>query len=191
MSNVINLFTREVIDVVESPIINNHEAPVAVSEILNKTDKAWLTFIEDCSNGFKVWDDAKQRSFRMRLNGSSKILQRVKQALMDALISKMPINGYSIDQKLDKKGFEYLWRMNFKKNGSPRKNAWGYFEQRVLKQFSHFTFVGLHNLSSNSYTQYVPVYRCYATDGSWFEYTGVTFKMSEVLNVCNRADDVS
>lgn len=152
-----------------------------VLNIKNKADNNWVEFIKDCSKDLKVWSNSTQRSFRARLNGCSKSVN--KQTLKDWFYALMPKDGYKISSDLADKGFKYLWEKNFKKNGSPRKNAWGSFEQACLKRFSHFTFSGLYDLSQNSFTQYVPVYRVWDTEGNSFEYTGVTFETSVVVLV--------
>lgn len=152
-----------------------------VLNIKNKADNNWVEFIKDCSQGFKIWSDSTQREFRKRVNGCSKSVN--KETLYDWFYTLMPEDGYRISSELSDKGFKYLWDQNFKKNGSPRKNAWGSFEQACLKRFSHFTFSGLYNISQNSLIQYVPVYRVWDTEGNSFEYTGVTFEMSKVLSI--------
>lgn len=73
----------------------------------------------------------------------------------------------------NQKGIDWLRRTQFKKNGqlSTAKTTFiGEREAHVIKNFSHFTFIGLVDESSNQWPQPMPVYKCYATDGTSFEY---------------------
>lgn len=147
--------------------------------LTNKADVTWHERITRFANGSMIWDDNFQRSFRKRLNNLNDA--EVRSTLYDAFYFYMPEGGYKISSELSSKGLEYLTRCNFKKNGTPRKNSWGSYELQVIRNFSHFTFSGLYDLSENSRTQYAPVYRMYSTLGNWFEYIGVPFEMSLVL----------
>jgi len=74
------------------------------------------------------------------------------------------------------KGFRYMYNLYKSSKGTERSNSpFGYREEEVLNNFSHFELVDWND-SSNYYQaqagikNYVPVYRVVAKDGSSFEY---------------------
>lgn len=74
------------------------------------------------------------------------------------------------DQAL--KGYEFLIDQWKTPRGVERKNnPYGYREQEILENFSHFTLTSLYDASRNrQFTNYLPLYRCYSKDGNAFEY---------------------
>lgn len=71
------------------------------------------------------------------------------------------------------KGISWLRRTQFKKNGelsSAKTTFLGLREAHVVKNFSHFEFIGLVDEGNSNWPQVFPAYKVYATDGSSFEY---------------------
>ncbi len=73
-------------------------------------------------------------------------------------------------------GRAWLKRVAFKLNGEPRKNCkLGDCEQAIVKNFSHFRWVGIHNTQedyagSGYHKSYTGVWRCYDKAGNYFDY---------------------
>jgi hypothetical protein len=68
------------------------------------------------------------------------------------------------------KGIAWLRKLCFKLNGEPRKTQpLGVAALDIVRNFSHFTWAGLYNIG-NYRPHYVPIWRTYARDGSYFDY---------------------
>lgn len=111
-------------------------------------------------------------SFRRQINGSSKLDIDSRQELVDLFEEKASSNKtIQLSKEQQSKGLNWLRQKTFKLNGRIRKNSpLGSYEIEVLNNFKKFTCVGLYNISENSYTQYVPIYRCYNKKGNYFDY---------------------
>ncbi len=109
-------------------------------------------------------------SFRKYINGLSGMIPAQWQLLTD-FQNKAEEKGIRLTSQQQVKGILWLKEKTFKLNGELRLSSpCGVFESSVLKKFRAFKCVGLHNLSDNDYRQYVPIYRCIATNGNYFDY---------------------
>lgn len=78
----------------------------------------------------------------------------------------------AISEEQAQKGYDFLMDQWKSPSGKERKNnPFGYREQEILENFSHFTLKSLYNNSGYSQiTNYLPLYSCISKDGSAFEY---------------------
>jgi hypothetical protein len=89
-------------------------------------------------------------------------------------------------------GIKWLKTKAFKLNGEARRNCvLGQIEQSIVKNFSHFKFVGLYDANSahgySNYHAFVPIWRTYAKDGRYFDYVvrpGM-FGEFEIIGCCS------
>ena len=149
----------------------------------NKTYTKYSKLIEEKATG-TVWTESEIIYFRKYLNNSNP-------DLIADFYHYMPETGYNITVAQDQKGTNYLINNSLKKNGQLRKgNKLDAYEVNILFNSPTNTFIGLKNLNTMNYgfTQYVAVYRMTDKDGNWFEYTGVTYNMLEVLRYGKRSD---
>ena len=111
-------------------------------------------------------------SFRQYL-GSSSALDSYEKGLL-WLEFERAHKEYKITKEQTQKGIQWLKNYCWTKSGRPRqaKNVvFGYRERAILLQFSKFRFTGLFRASENSYDFYTPIYRVYAKNGAYFDYT--------------------
>ena len=124
--------------------------------------------------------------FRKYINGSTKLERLEASELAQAFIYKAETDGIELTQSQQTKGYLWLKSKTFKLNGGIRKNSpLAYFEQHVINHFDSFKCVGLYDLSENSYRHYVPIYRCMASDGQWFDYVCKMWGEIEVIAIGN------
>jgi hypothetical protein len=98
---------------------------------------------------------------------SSGMTKEELDALLDIVYEKHP----RIEDAQAAKGIAWLLTKWKTPNGKERKhNPYGYREQQVLENFSHFTLVDFHDISRNYCAFYVPVYRVHSKDGATFDY---------------------
>lgn len=91
----------------------------------------------------------------------------------------MPFDGYNITVEHQQKGINYLRDNTFKKNGQLRKNnIFGQSEIDIINNYKEFKFVGLIDVRG----YYLPIYRCIAENGDYFDYTGTMYSMIEILD---------
>jgi hypothetical protein len=91
----------------------------------------------------------------------------------NAIMSKATSFPKLLTEAHEAKGIAWLLRTQFKKNGelsSAKTTFLGLREAHVVKNFSHFEFIGLQDEGDSNWSQVFPVYKVYATDGSTFEY---------------------
>lgn len=81
-------------------------------------------------------------------------------------------NELAISQEQGQKGYDFLMDQWKSKTGRERKNnPFGYREQAILENFSHFTLKSLYDNSKYGQSAYyLPLYSCTAKDGNSFEY---------------------
>lgn len=76
-----------------------------------------------------------------------------------------------LSDKQNKKGIVFLLNQWKTPNGKDRKNnPFGYREQKILENFSHFTLSGFYDAGNSYVTFYIPIYSCWSKDGNGFEY---------------------
>ena len=88
---------------------------------------------------------------------------------IDEIFYSDQINGeLLLTNEQDKKGFDFLQGLRFTPTGKDRlNNPYGYREERVLDNFSHFTFCGFYTERGN---YYIRMYKCYSKNGESFQY---------------------
>lgn len=131
-------------------------------------------------------------AFRKYVNGSSPLTPSDAQYLIDSFDEIAASRGVLLTEQQQVKGLLWLKHQTFRLNGAVRKNApLDHFEREVLKRFKKFTCVGLYNLNENHYRQYVPIYRCHATNGTYFDYACLMWGEIRVLEIGNRSGRLS
>lgn len=69
------------------------------------------------------------------------------------------------------KGLTFLLDQWKSPSGKERKNnPFGYREQEILENFSHFTLNSLYNAGNSFVDNYLPLYHCHSKTGGSFEY---------------------
>lgn len=152
---------------------------------MKKTVAKWENRVSDKET---PWTENEIIYFRKFVGSSGCKDEITRKRLINLLDKTSDLVGYNITPEQTQKGINYIKNVAFKKSGEPRnskQNVFGQFEQRVIKNFYCFKFVGLCNIANNGYAFYVPIYRVLAHDGSWFEYTTNMGRM-EVVNVSPR-----
>lgn len=108
--------------------------------------------------------------FRKLINGNGSLVTS-RWDLLNSFQRKAKSQGIDLEESQKQKGLDWLTKKCFKLNGSSRRNsplnAW---QRVIVRQYSDFKCVGLHNLSTGEYRQYVPIYRCFGVDGESFDY---------------------
>lgn len=131
-------------------------------------------------------------SFRKLVNGSSRLSKFDAQLLIDAFNAVADIKGVKLTKEQQLKGIDWLRNVTFKLNGQVRKSApLAYFEQEVVKNFKKFTCVGLYDLSTNNYRQVVPIYRCIARNGLYFDYVCMMWGDIKVISLGDSNGSIS
>ena len=87
------------------------------------------------------------------------------------LLNELP-DGLTLSHTQNQKGIDFLLNQWKTPRGIERKNnPFGYREQHVLENFSHFTIDSFYDCSNYSQISfYLPIYHCISKDGSSFEY---------------------
>jgi len=76
-----------------------------------------------------------------------------------------------ISDAQNQKGYEFLMDQRFTPTGKERlNNPFGYREQAILDNFSHFTVKDWYNAGNAYNDYYLPLYECVSKDGNSFEY---------------------
>lgn len=98
-----------------------------------------------------------------------KLLMRRKNAGKDVDFSKFWDGEVRLTDP--EQGISYLLDQWKTPNGKERKNnPFGYREQHVLENFSHFEFKGGYDMGNRHFDYHVPLWVVVAKDGSSFEY---------------------
>jgi hypothetical protein len=102
---------------------------------------------------------------------SMKSLMGKNRDAANVLNSAVANNPLRLSKAQEEKGITFLldqWKTG---RGVERKNnPFGYREQEVLENFSHFELAGFWNAGNQHVTFYLPLYNCIAKDGSAFQY---------------------
>lgn len=87
------------------------------------------------------------------------------------VFSNFPDHGLTLSASQNEKGIYFLFGRWKTSAGAERKNnPFGYREQAVLINFSHFELGGFYNAGNSNHDYYLPLYRCIGRDGTAFEY---------------------
>lgn len=77
----------------------------------------------------------------------------------------------NLTDEQNKKAFDFLQSLRFTPSGKERKNnPFGYREENILDNFSHFTFCGFYDNGNYYNSFYIRMYNCYSKDGNYFQY---------------------
>jgi hypothetical protein len=152
---------------------------------LSKTYKKWQNIIDDKQKWSNAPFSEHEVIYLRKAIGSSglKCIDE-RYTLLSHFQDTMPETGFNITVDHQQKGIDYLRNNTYKKNGTLRKNnILGSFERGVIDNFKEFKLVDLRNASENSYDFYLPIYRCIAKDGSYFDYTGTVYSMIKITDI--------
>lgn len=156
----------------------------------NRTLNKWMNLVDDKSKRIP-FSENDIIYFRKAVGSCGLKDSDDRERLMDHFETLMPVEGYEITQEQKQKGINYLRENTYKKNGQLRKNnIFGDAERHVIDNYEDFNFIGLYPASNGlglNSGYYLPVYRCWAKDGSYFDYTGTAYSMIRVLNVSGPA----
>ena len=159
----------------------------------NKTLNKWMNLVDDKIKWANAPFSEHEIVYFRKAIGSCGLKDsdhRVR--LLDHFENLMPVDGYNITEEQKTKGINYLRENTYKKNGQLRKNnIFGDFERHVIENYVDFKFIGVYpatnGLGLNS-GYYSPIYRCIASDGTYFDYIGVAYSMIRVLNTSGPAN---
>lgn len=152
-------------------------------ETKNNSYKKWYKLIETkLKYANAPFSEHEVIYFRKSVGASGIKDQGLRADLKRHFYASMPEDGYNITLEHQQKGIDYLMANTFKKNGTLRKNnMFGSFELEVLKNYSHFKFVGLHRAGMSDYV--LPLYECIAHNGDSFTYIGTVYSCIEVTDI--------
>lgn len=134
--------------------------------------------------GKSTWTESDIRGFLKLINGlrfCDNDRNPERHAAIQGLLELWEDRGmgpgrreWPITAEQSRKGIEYLRKRYFKLNGAPRAKCAqlgiGAGERNAIRNFKRHAFVGLHNVGTYS-PFYQPVYRLYAKDGRYFDYS--------------------
>lgn len=103
-----------------------------------------------------------------RLSGSTGASDELIKETSAAFYDNMPDYGYPITGAQTDKGLTFLRKY-------AKKNDWGYRENAILDNFSHFTVSGFHNIATPAQSRYgmkphVIDYTVHDKEGDTFDY---------------------
>lgn len=94
-----------------------------------------------------------------------------KEFIDNILYNEVEDNELLLSDKQNKKGYDFLMSLRFTPTGKDRlNNPYGYREENILDNFSHFTFCGFYDIGNYNYSNYIRMYNCYSKDGNSFQY---------------------
>jgi hypothetical protein len=80
-------------------------------------------------------------------------------------------NEIELTDEQNKKGIDFLMNQWKTSSGRERKNnPFGFREQDILKNFTHFEFMGFYDAGNYKFPYYIPLYRCCSKDNSFKYY---------------------
>lgn len=86
----------------------------------------------------------------------------------DLMYGEKQIEELELTPEQNEKGHKFLQELRFTPTGKERlNNPFGYREENILDNFSHFTFCGFY---SERGTYYIRMYNCYSKNGNCFQY---------------------
>lgn len=89
----------------------------------------------------------------------------------DIFYNQLDESELLLSDEQNKKGYDFLMGLRFTPSGKERTNSpFGYREENILDNFSHFTFCGFYDAGNYSHSYYIRMYNCYSKDGNSFQY---------------------
>jgi hypothetical protein len=147
-----------------------------------RPNKTYLKYLAMTKRGH-IWTEQEIIYFRKYVNGSIPL----DIDSIEHLIASVDGKYFRITNQQTVKGILWLKNKCFKNNGSVRKACpLKPFERAVIQSFKEFRFVGLYNVSDNSYRNYMPVYRVVATNGMYFDYVAYSWGEMKVITIGNK-----
>ena len=95
---------------------------------------------------------------------------------------------FRITPEQTEKGLNWLLKSQFRMNGKLRESQGTFIDERaadIVRNFSHFLFIGIQMQSNNPYNSVysaAPIYRCFDKDGHYFDYNPVAYVVPEIVN---------
>lgn len=124
---------------------------------LSATAKKYLSIIESGKIGER--DIIAMRSFMHKSKENA-----------DIIFEAMQGKELELTPEQNKKGFDFLQNQRTSPTGKERKNnPFGYREEAILDNFSHFTLGSFYDAGNAYRSFYLPLYYCYGNETS-FEY---------------------
>lgn len=131
---------------------------LATTQPLTKTAKKYMAIIE--KGQIEESEIISMKSFM----GKSKENARF---IFDAMQDK----ELTLSDAQNQKGYDFLMKCRFTPTGKERQNnPFGYREENILDNFSHFELSSFHNAGNAYVDYYLPLYICVSKDGNSFEY---------------------
>jgi hypothetical protein len=131
----------------------------------------------------KVWSKSDILAFGKMLNSYSRSSQERKDQIFE-LLFKLD-ESYDITEDQSAFGINWLTELCFTSKGENRKTKYVEdFRERdfnIVKNFSHFKFVGYHETSTGYYSHYSPIYKCVDKEGNYFEYVARMWQAPEIV----------
>lgn len=130
---------------------------MTTTQPISKTAKKYLAIIEKGHI-----EESELISLNSFINKSKENRELIFAAMQDQS------QELTLSDEQNKKGYDFLMKLRFTPTGKERTNSpFGYREEKVLDNFSHFTLSDFYP-ANNHY--YIRLYTCYAKDGASFEY---------------------
>lgn len=175
--NHLRLVTEETNVVSLNDVIAKHELEYEKRTVLNY--EKWLSKITTFDH---IWTEQEILSFRKHIGFCSDQNSVLKRELLYLINEK----SFNITEEQTNKGIQFLCNKAFKKDGSLRETKdfpFGSREIEVLRDFSHFKFVGVHYECGwdGSYQNTSPIYSVVSKSGQSFDYIAGAFGSIEVV----------
>ncbi len=128
------------------------------TQTLSKTAQKYLAIIESG----KI-EESELISLNSFYNKSKE-----NQSIIDDALYGAETNELTLSNAQNKKGYDFLMKLRVTPTGKERLNSpYGYREEEILDNFSHFTFCGFYTETGR---YYIRMYNCYSKDGQCFQY---------------------
>lgn len=155
--------------------------------VSNKTIEKYAKLIKG-----NKWTKQEINGFLKLLRGKRFVDQGTKgqiEHLME-LFSEVSANkDYSITKEHSNQGLEWLkTRVLLKRGGVAKGSGFSHHDVDIIKDFDHFKFVGIHqyyNSYTNESTDFGPIFRIVAKDGSSIDYSPIRWSPALVDSELN------
>lgn len=136
----------------------------------------------------QVWTKGDIGAFARMLN-SYRFSEKERQTQIMELWSKLEDRAsdepYSITDEQSQVGIEWLRKVCFTSKGANRASKevadFNEREFNIVRNFSHFEFVGFDESSNGYSSHYAPIYRTLDKDGNYFDYVARMWQAPQIL----------
>lgn len=98
-------------------------------------------------------------------------IQTIKNRVNNKAVEVSFDKEYLLTPEQNQKGYDWIYNQYKTPRGIERKNnPFGYREQAVIDNFSHFTWSDIYDTGNSYHSWYAPVWTMYAKDGNSFSY---------------------